>query len=144
MFPFLPPKEIPGVDPLNRDPRVTRWSIYYWNFKFIQEEFDGISRGTFLRAVNAEGAPIGVGAHGSPIYQNPLFQSMTNGNTWPIKCPGSEIDYTKVHCPEAERIFKTEAMSIGQSAFLGDKEDMDLILEAIRKVRDNIDELSGM
>jgi hypothetical protein len=46
-----------------------------------------------------------------------------------------------VHCPEAERIYQTEALSIGQSNFLGDEEDMDLILEAIRKVRANTDEL---
>lgn len=135
-------KEVDGVEPFERDPRVTRWSIYYWNFRYIQEEFDDIPRSKFLEAVNAEGAPIGVGAHGAPIYQNPLFQSMTADRTWPIKCPSREIDYTKVHCPEAERIYQKEALSIGQSAFLGDKEDMDLILEAIRKVRANTDELS--
>jgi dTDP-4-amino-4,6-dideoxygalactose transaminase len=134
-------KGIDGVEPFERDPRVTRWSIYYWNFKYRQEEFDDIPRSKFLAAVNAEGAPIGVGAHGSPIYQNPLFQSMTGGHTWPINCPSCEIDYTKVHCPEAERIYQTEALSIGQSNFLGDEEDMDLILEAIRKVRANTDEL---
>ena len=32
-------------------------------------------------------------------------------------------------------------LSIGQRIFLGDKEDMDLILDAIRKVRANTDEL---
>jgi len=129
-------KEIDGIEPFARDPRVTRWSIYYWNFRYKQEEFDGIPRGKFLQAVNAEGAPIGVGGHGRPIYQNPLFQSMTAGHTWPVKCPSREIDYTKVHCPEAERIYQTEALSIGHSHFLGNREDMDLILEAIRKVRD--------
>lgn len=134
-------KEIDGVEPFDRDPRVTRWSIYYWNFKYRQEEFDGIPRDKFLKAVNAEGAPIGVGAHGRPIYQNPLFQSMTGGKTWPIKCPGKKMDYTRVHCREAERIYQTEALNIGQSAFLGGREDMDLILEAIRKVRANTDEL---
>ena len=134
-------KEIDGVEPLTRDPRVTRWSIYYWNFKFKQDEFDGISRDKFLRAVNAEGAPIGVGAHGRPIYQNALFQAMSSDNTWPIKCPSCEIDYTKVHCPEAERIYQTEALNIPQPNFLGGTEDMDLILEAIRKVRANTDEL---
>jgi len=134
-------KDIDGVEPFERDPRVTRWSIYYWNFKYRQEEFDNIPRGKFLEAVSAEGAPIGVGAHGGTIYQNPLFQSMTGGNTWPVKCPSCEIDYTKAHCPEAERIHQTEALSIGQRIFLGDKEDMDLILDAIRKVRANTHEL---
>jgi dTDP-4-amino-4,6-dideoxygalactose transaminase len=134
-------KKIDGVEPFERDPRVTRWSIYYWNFKYKKDKFDDVPRSKFLEAVRAEGAPIGVGAHGRPIYQNPLFQSITAGRTWPIKCPSYEIDYTRVHCPEAERICETEALSIGQSAFLGDKEDMDLILEAIRKVRANTDEL---
>ena len=134
-------KEIDGVEPFTRDPRVTRWSIYYWNFKYIQEAFDGVPRSTFLKAINAEGVPVGVGAHGSPIYRNALFQSMTGGNTWPLKCPGQEIDYANVFCPEAERIYQTEALSIGQSAFLGEREEMDAILEAIRKVRANTDEL---
>ncbi len=135
-------KGIDGVEPFERDERVTRWSIYYWNFKYKQEEFDGIPRNKFLEAVNAEGAPIGVGAHGRPIYQNPLFQSMNSDNTWLIKCPQHDkpIDYTKVHCPEAERIYQTEALNISHRHFLG-KGDMDSILEAIRKVRENIDEL---
>jgi len=138
-------KEIDGVEPFERDPRVTRWSIYYWNFRYKQEEFDDIPRDKFLEAVRAEGAPIGTG-YGRAVYQNPLFQLMTASNTWPIKCPSYDksIDYTKVHCPEAERICQTEALSIGRTShdpFLGDKGDMDLILEAIRKVRANTDEL---
>ena len=61
----------------------------------------------------------------------------------PIKCPlhREPVDYTKVHCPEAERIHQTEALSITHRAFLGPVEDMDLVLDAIRKVRANTDEL---
>ena len=139
-------REIDGVDPIDRDPRVTRWGFYYWNFKYRQEQFDGVPRDKFLEAMRAEGAPMGVGAHGQPIYQNPLFQSMNFGRTGcPIKCPlyGKSVDYTKVHCPEAERIYETEALSISHAVFLGEREDMDLILEAIRKVRANTDELKA-
>ena len=136
-------EEVDGVSAFERDPRVTRWSIYFWNFRYDEDAFDGIPRGRFLEAVNAEGAPIGVGAHGQPIYQEPLFQSMTGGNTWPLKCPdyGNLIDYAKVCCPNAERIHEREALSIAHAQFLGDRGDMDLILEAIRKVRANVDEL---
>jgi len=137
-------KEIDGIDVFDRDPRVTRWSVYYWNFKYNQEEFDGIPRDKFLEAINAEGAPISVGAHGEPVYQEVCFTSMNFGRTGcPIKCPlyGKPIDYTKVHCPEAERIYKTEALSIFHTNLLGGKEEMDLILGAIRKVRANTDEL---
>ena len=136
-------EEIDGVDAFERDARVTRWSIYYWNFRYIPEEFDGIPRDRFIEAVRAEGVPIYVGAHGEPIYQNPLFQSMTGGHTWPIRCPGHDgtIDYPSVHCPEAERIFTQEALALGHRYFLGPQEDMDLILAAIRKVRENVEEL---
>ena len=56
-------EEIDGVKAFKRDPRVTRWSIYYWNFRYEQDKFDGVPRDRFLEAVEAEGAPIGVGAH---------------------------------------------------------------------------------
>ncbi|MBI2299780.1 MAG: DegT/DnrJ/EryC1/StrS family aminotransferase [Armatimonadetes bacterium] len=139
-------REIEGVDPIDRDPRVTRWGFYYWNFHYRQEQFGGVPRDRFLQAVNAEGAPIGVGAHGQPIYQNPLFINMNFGRTGcPVKCPlyGKEVDYRKVHCPTAERLHATQALCIGHPAFLGETtEDMDLILAAIRKVRANVGELT--
>lgn len=137
-------KEIEGIEPFVRDERVTRWSFYYWNFKYKEEEFDGIPRDRFIEALKAEGVPIGIGAHGEPIYRNPLFQNMNFGRTGcPIKCPlyGKEIDYRKTFCPEAERIFQKEALSLSHAVFLGGRDDMDLILEAIRKVRTNTDEL---
>jgi len=135
--------EIGGVEPFVRDPRVTRWSIYYWNFRFNQQRFGGISRDRFLEAVRAEGAPISIGAHGQPIYENTLLQGMTPDNPWPLSSAGSgrPVDYRSVHCPEAERIYRTEALSISHRVFLGGHRDMDQILDAIRKVRDNIAEL---
>jgi len=130
-------EQIDGVAPLNRDPRVTRWSFYYWNFKYVQDEFDGVPREKFREAVAAEGVPISIGAHGAPIYTNPVFQRMEFG-----KCPfHREYDYRSVHCPQAERIYKTEALSLAHPIFLGEKEDMDLILEAISKVRAHAHEL---
>ena len=83
-------KEIPGVDPIARDPRVTRWGFYYWNFHYRPEQFDGVPRDRFLEALQAEGVPVGVGAHGQPIHQNPLFRSMNFGRTGcPVKCPST-------------------------------------------------------
>jgi len=138
-------KEIEGVDPIDQDERVTRWGFYYWNFRYDVERFDGVSRDVFLEAVSAEGAPIGVGAHGKPIYRNPLFESMNFGRTGcPIRCPlyGKPVDFGEVFCPQAEHVFANVALSIPHACFLGDQEDMDLILEAIRKVRANTDELA--
>ncbi len=128
-------EEVDGVSAIDRDERVTRWGFYYWNFTYNQEEFDGVPRDKFLEALRAEGVPAGVGAHGAPIYQNPVFQH--TDFSW----LGRPVDFTKVHCPEAERVHAHAALSLTHRLFLGEQEDMDLILAAIRKIRANTDEL---
>ncbi|MBT3380614.1 MAG: DegT/DnrJ/EryC1/StrS family aminotransferase [Lentisphaerae bacterium] len=124
-------KDIPGLDPIDRDPRVTRWGFYFWNFHYRQEEFDGVPRSTFIQAAAAEGVPVGAGAHGGCIYKNPVFQN----------ADGVMPAYTKVVCPVAERVGDSQALSITHKAFLGTTDAMDMILAAFRKIRENTDEL---
>lgn len=127
-------QEIPGVAPIARDERVTRWSFYYWNFLYDTDAFEGVPRDRFLEAMRAEGVPINIGAHGGPIYRNPIFETMTD-------IAGVPVDFREVECPRAEHAFANVALSITHAAFLGEQEDMDLILEAVRKVRANVSEL---
>jgi len=122
-------KGIDGVDAIDRDKRVTRWGFYYWNFLYNQEKFDGIPRDLFIRALSAEGVPIGVGAHGRPIYDNPVFENMK------LKKP---------KCPTAEYVHHNVALSISHRYFLGPLSEMKLILKAMHKVRDNVDELKKL
>ncbi|MDE0483472.1 MAG: DegT/DnrJ/EryC1/StrS family aminotransferase [Candidatus Poribacteria bacterium] len=135
---------IEGIHPIPRDERVTRWCFYYWDFRFVSEEFGGISRGRFLEALGAEGVPCGVGAHGQPIYNEGPFSNPE----WfdqlglPREHLGDQaIDYSKVHCPEAERVYQEEVCSFGHAMFLGDTDDMQLILDAFQKIRTHVDEL---
>ena len=119
-------RDIPGVDAIERDPRVTRWGFYYWNLFFNPDEFEGLPKAKFKAALAAEGLPIGDGGHGQPIYNNPVFQQMDLGSP----C-----------CPVAEDLHANRSLSITHRAFLGDTEDMDLMLAAIRKVRENVGEI---
>ena len=66
-------------------------------------------------------------AHNEPLYQNPEFQ-------W----ASAQAD---VHCPEAERIFASEVVSLGKGV-LQSRKLVDQVLEALQKMRDNIDELA--
>ncbi len=135
---------IDGIHPIPRDERVTRWCFYYWDFRFVSEEFDGISRGRFMEALGAEGVPCGVGAHGIPIYHEGPFASteMFEQLGLPRKYLGDNaIDYSKVHCPQADYVYNNEVCSFGHAMFLGDTDDMQLILDAFHKVRDNTDKL---
>ena len=131
--------EIPGVAPLTIDERVTRWCFYFFHFKFIEEEWGGVTRDQFLEALRAEGVPCHTG-HTDPVYWNPLFQQH-NFIEGGCKQHERRTDYTKVKCPEAERVYQHEAVCLNHQLFLGGKDDMDLILDAIRKIRENADEL---
>ena len=48
-------QEIPGIQVFPRDKRVTQRSWHTYNFRFISEEFEGVTRPQFLRAIKAEG-----------------------------------------------------------------------------------------
>ena len=138
-------KAIEGIDPIPRDDRVTRWCFYYWDFRYISDEFEGVPRSRFLEALGAEGVPCGVGAHGQPIYREGPFADMAFFDQLGCARQGSlyegEIDYSRVYCPNAERVYAEEVCSFSHALFLGDANDMDCILEAFTKLRENTDEL---
>jgi perosamine synthetase len=139
-------EEIPGLSGLEIDERVTRWNPFRWHFKFSSEEFAGIHRNTFVKALQAEGIPCGIGPT-KPLYTFSTFTKGEWGKTGcPIRCPlyPEHVDYTQVHCPETERIYATEAVDIGHRHLLGPLQDMDLILSAMLKIRENVDELRGI
>jgi dTDP-4-amino-4,6-dideoxygalactose transaminase len=127
-----------GVAPIDRDPRVTRWGFYMWHCKFLPERWDGVTRDQFLKALRAEGVHCGTG-HTQPLYKNPLFLDADHafGRTgFPVRGEpyGKSMDYSRVVCPETERIYTTEAVVLGHPLFLGPQEDMDAILGAIEKL----------
>ena len=137
-------RAVEGLHAIPRDTRVTRWCFYYWDFRFVSEEFGGISRDRFLEALRAEGVPCGVGAHGEPIYNegpfgNPeLFEQLG----LPREYLGAQaIDYSTLECPHAERVYREEVCSFGHSMFLGDTADIQQILDAFEKIRTHADTL---
>ena len=137
-------EQLEGIHPIPRDERVTRWCFYYWDFRFVSDEFGGISRGRFMEALSAEGVSCGVGAHGQPIYNEGPFADadLFDRLGLPREYLGDQaIDYSKVHCPEAERVYHEEVCSFGHAMFLGDTDDMQLILDAFQKIRKHVDEL---
>ncbi len=137
-------EDIPGLSGLDIDERVTRWNPFRWHFKFIPEEFDGVHRDQFRKALIAEGVPCGIGPT-RPLYTFSMFAKGEWGKTGcPIRCPlyeGDPIDYSEVHCPETERIHETEALDLQHTILLGQRENMNLILDTFRKLRRNVDEL---
>ncbi|HIE26280.1 TPA: DegT/DnrJ/EryC1/StrS family aminotransferase, partial [Candidatus Poribacteria bacterium] len=126
--------EIDGIRPMKRDERVTRQNYYTYVFRYEADVF-GVPRGRFVEAMNAEGIPIHAGID-SPLQFDSLF--VTDPDKFPLSHHKRKIDYSKVRTPVAERACE-EGVSFGQSLLLGIKEDMDDIVEAILKIKENVD-----
>src|SRR5262249_39395941 len=97
----------PGIvtQMIRPDDRCTYW-IYIMR---MEPKALRCSMEQFAKAVSAEGASVAAGYIPVPLYGNPIFQRHGFfAGRWPIKDLGlTSMDYTKVHCPEAEAILKT-------------------------------------
>ena len=131
--------KIDGIKPLKDDERITRNAYHLYIFRFDPEAFGGISKSTFAEALQAEGIPVSVG-YSRPLYKEPYLDYFKR---CPLSCPyyGKSVDYSKVRLPVAEKACYTEGLWLRQYALLGSKEDMDDIVAAFEKVKENVDEL---
>ena len=133
--------EISGLLLPPRHPGVTRRSYHIYLFK-LDEEVWGISRETFLAALNAEGVPCSAG-YPTPVYRNPLFSRTGTGPAYcPLSCPyyeGSQ-DYSSLSLPNAEKACATDVW-IRHAMLLAEEEDMHDLVRGVRKVWEHRDEL---
>lgn len=135
-------EKIGGIRALKREPRITKRGYYFYLLRYDASKWNGVPRNKFMEALRAEGASCGT-AHNDPVYWNPAFKNIRKYCPFTCSHYGKEVDYSKVYCPEAERIYKTEVVAMGKD-FLMEKENVNKILEAIHKLRENTDELNEL
>jgi len=128
--------KLDGVSALKRDPRITKRSYYFYFLRYDRAQWNNIPRDKFLDALRAEGIRAGR-AHNQPLYMNPVF---TDPSAWADTYGISFPDYSKVCCPESERIYEHEICALSKD-FLMHRENCELVLEAVRKLRANIDKI---
>jgi dTDP-4-amino-4,6-dideoxygalactose transaminase len=121
---------IDGITPLTRGHGETLHTYHLFIFRYDKSKFNGLSKKEFSEMLAAEGVPSFMG-YPKPIYKQPLFQQR---NFMCYAIP-EYVDYSKVHCPVAERACYEEAIWILQHAMLGTKEDMQQFAEAIKKIK---------
>ena len=133
---------IEGIRQIREDDRQTQRSYHLYQYRYVQEEFGGLPREKFFEAAKAEGIDT-YGGYPQPLHKMPLFQRAGTGREFcPLSCPfhGKEVDYREQSFPVAEEVCRVAGW-MRQSILLGTREDMDDIVEAFRKVRDNVDQL---
>lgn len=131
-------KDIRGISLIKRDPRVTPVRGYHmYIFRYLEEEWSGISREKFLKSLNAEGIPANSG-YPIPLYKNPVFLKKQTASGSRLEY--EKTDYEKTVCPNAEKICK-EACWIPHAVLLAETKDMQDIADAVSKIRERLEEL---
>jgi len=127
--------KIEGIQTMRKDPRITSHAYHLYIFRYNSEEFGGLSKPEFVKALQAEGIPAS-GGYGYPLHKQPLFQKRAFG---PKEIPVDVgIDYTQVRLPVAEKACAEEAIWLDQETLLAEKEDMADIVEAIVKIQQSV------
>ena len=138
--------EIPGIEPPFARPECEH--VYHiYSPSFVPEEVQGISRQTYVKALGAEGLPIGKGYVSTPIHLRPRHRDRQYfyGKNCPWSCThaGRDVTYEPGDCPNAERrCAETELVIGGSTGWLGDQTPLlDQYIAAFRKVTDSLDVL---
>lgn len=117
-----------------------RHVYYMWALSLETDRF-GVSRDLFARALRAEGFPVAEG-YVQPLYLLPLFQQRNafGGTDHPIA--RAETSYSRGTCPVAERLEEKEVLLFQPPIYDIDEHHAKGLVEALRKVHDNIDRLA--
>lgn len=135
-------KDINGIHPVSGDGNTDVNGYYLYLLQYNKEKFASVSRNKFVEALNAEGIPCHIG-YPWPLSKNPLFAQVEKGpKGCPFTCPyyGKNISIKDQKFPVTEKIC-SETVVIPHQVLLSDRRDIDDIVTAIVKVKENISEL---
>ncbi len=132
-------KAIGGVEPLRREPRITKRGYYFFVARYDLKAFNGLSKDRFLEALNAEGVPAGKG-YGMPLYKQPAFRRENLRDILPAPVY-SPPEYERLNLPGAEE-FSAREVTIPHTVLLAGEPGMDMIARSIRKIKENVSELT--
>jgi dTDP-4-amino-4,6-dideoxygalactose transaminase len=131
-------RQIGGLEPLKADPRITKRGYYFFIARYSAEAFKGLPPDKFRAALSAEGIPNGNG-YAIPLYKQVAFKEQNVTPLLPRKL-GPRPKYEKIFLPNAERIC-SEQVTIAHTMLLAERQQIQLILDAVEKIKKHSDEL---
>jgi dTDP-4-amino-4,6-dideoxygalactose transaminase len=127
-----------------------REHVYYsMPFKYRQENFNGVGRDSFVKAVQAElpvtllreTTPLMSAGYVKPLYMQPLYQA--NMTPCASNCPRykGKVSYEQGICPVAERMHFHELFTMEYMRPSMREKEMNDVINAFHKVCENMEEL---
>ena len=123
-------KGIHGLIPMKRI-EGARSSNHIFMCRYLEEEFGGVEREVFFKAMQAEGIFTYKGW--SPLYKEPLFSINPKEYPWLEGMCYKELDHNNT-----ERFADKEAVWLRQNYLIGSEQDTDDIINAFEKVVSSI------
>jgi perosamine synthetase len=129
-------REIKGITPARMYEGCTRNAYHLYMFRYDRTQFEGLPRGKFLRALEAEGIPASGGYQ--PLDKEPFLKNtlMSRGFQSVYGPARIALYLEKTHCPANDQLCEV-AVWLTQTTLLGPRSDMDEIAAAIRKIQKN-------
>ena len=126
--------EIEGIQPARMYDGCTRNAYHLYMLRYDADAFQGLPRGQFLKAVNAEGIPCSGGYR--PLNKDPFLKNTFATRAFRAIYSDQDIRRweERNHTAENDKLCE-EAVWISQSRLLASRADMEQIAEAVRKVR---------
>jgi len=118
--------EMGGLIPM-KNIKGGKSSNHIYMCRYIEKEFEGVKRGIFFKAMQAEGVFTYRGW--SPIYKEPLFS--INPKEYPLL---EGIKYKDLHHANTEIFAEKQAVWLRQNHLIGSEEDTNDIINAFEKV----------
>lgn len=133
--------EIGGFTALPDDDRVTRRQCYELLFRFDTDAWEGLHRDEVLAALLAENVEFEGNTFYPPLHRDPLFH--ITAEDWPAirERYGEKISPDAFDLPVAERVGTDEAVWIHHSLLAVEPRDVQDMLDAVTKLRENLDAL---
>jgi dTDP-4-amino-4,6-dideoxygalactose transaminase len=134
-------KEIPGIIPYKLSEGANRSAYHFYPFRYKKEYFDNLSRDTFIAALRAEGISCMEG-YGMQYHDGLIEDALSSRGYKRLFSQERLKRYREeLHeLPDNDQLTK-EAVWFTQNMLLMEKNDMDDIILAIRKVYDHRKEL---
>ncbi len=132
---------VTGVYAMKHDERETKKAYFNFSFRYKKEEFKNLPIEKFRSALEAE-IGIAVDASYEPLNDCSLYVPLTKPSRHKLSEQyWADINPARFILPVCERVFKEESVCLHHKVLMGTKEDMELIVNAIKKIYDNADEL---
>jgi dTDP-4-amino-4,6-dideoxygalactose transaminase len=127
-------KQIPGIQPV-RLPENSRAVWHLYPFRYDAQQFNGLSRDKFMRALTAEGVPCSGGYREE--YYDGLFDEAIASRGFKRLFSADRLKAYRESFQELKgnRQACATTVAVSQNLLLAERGDMDHIIEAVRRIQ---------